>query len=300
MTVSRVRLRQTDLDLSRFIAGCWRLAGWKKSTPELAQWIESCIDLGVTTFDLADIYGSGRCETLFGQALDAKTRQRIQIITKCGICLTNAAHAENRVKHYDASSAHIIRSVEQSLRVLLTDHVDLLLLHRPDPLLDADEVAEAFDRLHVSGKVRCFGVSNFTPPQLELLASAVRTPLVTNQIEIHVGHLAPLSDGSLDQLQRLGMPALAWSPLAGGAVSTSDDTRWQRIQRALDQTAARLSATREQVALAWLLKHPAGVLPILGTGKIERLQSQILAEKISLDRQDWFEILEASRGEPVP
>lgn len=190
--------------------------------------------------------------------------------------------------------------MEQSLLALGTDHLDLVLLHRPDPLLYAEEVADAFHRLATSGKVRYFGVSNFTPRQLELLATAVTRPLVTNQIQVSLGYLEPLDDGTLDQLQRMGMQPMAWSPLAGGAIATAPEPRWQRIQHALDKLAARLSATRDQVALAWLLRHPAGILPILGTGNLDRMQSQILAQNIELDRQDWFELLEASRGEPVP
>jgi predicted oxidoreductase len=300
MKVSRVRLKLTDLDLSRFIAGCWRLTKWNKTKEQLSRWIWSCVDLGITTFDLADIYGGGQCEPAFGEALDPTSRKQLQLITKCGIRPLGDATPHTRVKHYDTSIAHITASVDHSLRALRTDYLDLLLLHRPDPLLNAEEVAEAFQRLGKAGKVRAFGVSNFAPTQVELLAAAVSQPLVTNQIELHLGHLAPLYDGSLDQLQRLGMPAIAWSPLGGGAVATSTEPGWQRIQRALDAQAARLSATRDQVALAWLLRHPTSILPILGTGNIERMQSQILAERITLDRQDWFELLEASRGEPVP
>ena len=300
MTVARVRFKRTDLELSQFIAGCWRLLQWNRTREELDTWIRSCINLGVTSFDLADVYGDGQCEGLFGQALDPRLRDQIQLVTKCGICPPNAAHPEIRVKHYDTSAQHIVASVEKSLQALGTDRLDLVLLHRPDPLLHAEEVADAFHRLATSGKVLFFGVSNFTPRQLELLATSASRPLVTNQIQVSLGHLDPLYDGTLDQLQRLEMQPMAWSPLAGGAIAASREPRWQRIQQALDRLAESRSATREQIALAWLLRHPSGILPILGTGNLERLQSQIQAGQIELDRQDWFELLEASTGIPVP
>jgi predicted oxidoreductase len=300
MTVSQSRFRNTDLSLSRFIAGCWRLTNWNKTTVELDRWIRSCVDLGVTTFDLADIYGRGQCHAAFGQAFDPKIRGEVQLISKCGICPPGGVDPVTRIKHYNTSGAYVVARVEDSLRALRTDRLDLLLLHRPDPLLDVGEVASAFQLLESSGKVRYFGVSNFMPSQVELLACGVAQPLVANQIQIHLGHLDPLFDGSLDQLQRLGMLPMAWSPLGGGAVFSGTGATWQRIQRALDGVATRLSSTREQVALAWLLRHPARILPILGTGNVERMRSQAAAERLVLDREDWFELLEAARGEPVP
>ena len=299
MTVARVRFKRTDLELSQFIAGCWRLMQWNRSREELDTWIRTCISFGVTSFDLADVYGDGQCEGLFGQALDHKLRDQIQLVTKCGICPPNV-NPEFRVKHYDTSAQHIIASVEKSLEALGTDRLDLVLLHRPDPLLHAEEVADAFHRLATSGKVRFFGVSNFTPRQVELLATSASRPLVTNQIQVSLGHLDPLYDGTLDQLQRLDMQPMAWSPLGGGAIAASREPRWQRIHQALDKLAISRSATREQMALAWLLRHPSGILPILGTGNLERMQSQVQAGQIELDRQDWFELLEASTGSPVP
>jgi len=256
--------------------------------------------LGVTTFDHADVYGGGQAEVAFGQVFDPKLRSRIQLISKCGIRPPQQSQPDIRIKHYDTSARHIVASVERSLGALNTDHLDVLLLHRPDPLLSANEVADAFHKLSTAGKVRHFGVSNFTPCQLELVSTAVGRPLVTNQIEFNLGHMNPLYDGTLDQAQRLGLFPMAWSPLAGGALSTSNEGRWQRIQGALDSLAQRHSATREQIAVAWLLRHPSGVLPVLGTGNIDRMAILTKAEQINLERQDWFELLEASAGQAVP
>jgi predicted oxidoreductase len=300
MTVSRVRFKRTDLELSLFVAGCWRLTHWQKSRAELDKWIKSCVNLGVTSFDLADVYGGGTCESIFGQAFDPKLRDRVQLITKCGIRPPSERHPGVRVKHYDTSCQHIIASVENSLSALGTDHLDVLLLHRPDPLMCAEEIADAFHKLTTSGKVLYFGVSNFKPRQLDLLASSVNFPLVTNQVQVSLCHTNSLFDGTLDQSQRLGMQPMAWSPLGGGVICTDQDASWQRLRVTLDAVAERLGATREQVALAWLVRHPSGILPILGTGNLDRTKAQIEAERVTLDRQDWFELLEAAMGQPVP
>jgi len=194
-----------------------------------------------------------------------------------------------------------VASAEGSLRALRTNYLDLLLIHRPDPLLDADEVSAAFESLHRTGKVLHFGVSNFMPWQFDLLADRLGFPLVTNQIELSVGHLEPLHDGTVDQCQRLRIPPMAWSPLGGGALLRHEDARWQRVRNALARVGSRYGgASLEQVAIAWLLRHPAGVIPVLGTGRIERLRALAGAEAIELDRQDWFEIWEASAGHEVP
>ena len=300
MTVSRVRLPGGDLELSRIVAGCWRLLDWNASRAELDRWIRGSLDLGITTFDHADIYGGHGCEAAFGAAIDPGLRDRIEIVTKCGIAMRCEARPQYRVNHYDTSAAHVVDSVESSLRALRTDRIDVLLIHRPDPLLDADEVARAFGELRRAGKVRTFGVSNFLPWQLDLLQARLDAPLVTNQIELHVGRLEPLHDGTLDQCQRLRVPPMAWSPLAGGALVTSSEDRWQRIRAVLGRIAAARGASPEQVAIAWILRHPARVIPVLGTGQLARLRDLAEAEQIDLDRQEWFEIWEASAGQEVP
>ncbi len=301
LVVSRTSIKSTGLELSRLVAGCWRLVAWNKSRSEIDAWIRGCLELGVDTFDHADIYGGYACEEAFGEALEPSLRRHLKLITKCGISFVSPARPGCRVHHYDTSREHIIASVEASLRALHTDHVDLLLIHRPDPLLHADEVSVAFEALYRAGKVHHFGVSNFLPWQLELLADRLAVPLVTNQVELHVGHLEPLHDGTLDQCQRLRIPPMAWSPLAGGALLTSEEPRWQRLRGALSRVGSRHGdVSLEQVAIAWLLRHPAGIVPVLGTGRLERLRALCEAEQIQLDRQDWFEIWEASAGHEVP
>jgi predicted oxidoreductase len=300
MPISRLRLRGTDLELSRLVAGVWRLREWGKSPEELRRYVEGCVELGITSFDHADLYGGYYCEAAFGEAVDAGLRNRIELVTKCGIRMIHPARPEHRVKHYDTSRAHIERSVENSLKNLRTDRIDLLLIHRPDPALDADEVAEAFHALRASGKVRHFGVSNFPSWDIELLESRLELPLVTNQLELHVGRLDSFSDGTLAQAQRLRMPPMAWSPLAGGALVTSAEPRWQRIREALTQIGRAHHASVEQVALAWLLAHPSKPIPVVGTGRMDRIQELARAEGLELDRQSWFAIWEASAGQPVP
>lgn len=300
--MSRIQLTDTGPTFSRTVAGVMRLREWDMDTDAIRNFIHQCLDLGITTFDHADIYGSYTCETLFGQALadEPALRSRIELVTKCGIQLVSPNRPETYVHHYDTSRAHIIASAERSLRNLRTDYLDLLLIHRPDPLLDADEVAGALTELRTAGKVLHVGVSNFMPWQFHLLQSRLDFPLVTNQIELSVLYLAPLHDGTLDQLQRLRVPPMAWSPVAGGRLFAAGDERAARVRAALDTVGREVGASVDQVALAWLLRHPARVLPVMGTGKIERLREAVAAESLVLDRQQWFMIWEASAGHEVP
>ncbi len=300
--MSRIQLTDTGPTFSRTVAGVMRLREWEMDTEAVRNFIHQCLDLGITTFDHADIYGSYTCETLFGQALaeEPALRSRIELVTKCGIQLVSPNRPDTYVHHYDTSRAHIIASAERSLRNLRTDYLDLLLIHRPDPLMDADEVATALTELRAAGKARYVGVSNFMPWQFHLLQSRLDFPLVTNQIELSVLYLTPLHDGTLDQLQRLRVPPMVWSPVAGGRLFTAGDERAARVRAALEAVGRALGASVDQVALAWLLRHPARVLPVMGTGKIERLREAVAAENIVLDRQQWFAIWEASAGQEVP
>jgi len=285
---------------SRLILGIWRVGEWDLSPSGLANLIEGCLDLGIDTFDLADIYHSYQCESLFGAALAASPslKSRIQVISKCGICLVTPNRPSHRVQHYDTSRAHIVASAEQSLGALGLERLDLLLIHRPDPLMDADEVAEAFTQLRRDGKVAAFGVSNFLPRQFDLLQSRLDLPLVTNQVEVSLLQPKTLYDGTLDQAQERRFQPQAWSPLGGGRLSR------EPIDSPLGRTLARLgqerNATPEQLAIAWLLRHPAGIQPILGSGKLERIRLMAEAQEITLDRQTWFELLEAATGQKVP
>lgn len=301
--MTRIQLTDGGPTFSRLVAGVWRLREWGMDSRALLDFIHGCLDLGVTTFDNADIYGGYTCEALFGAALAAEPslRGRIELVTKCGIQLVSDNRPANRVHHYDTGRDHLVAAAENSLRQLHTDTLDLLLIHRPDPLMDADEVAEAFGALRAAGKVRHFGVSNFMPWQFHLLQSRLDFPLVTNQIELSVLHLDPLHDGTLDQAQRLRTPPMAWSPLAGGRLFDPRDERAARVRAALEAVGQEVGgAGADQVALAWLLRHPARILPVLGTGKLERVRAAAAAEAIALDRQQWFAIWEASAGREVP
>ncbi|MCW5863733.1 MAG: aldo/keto reductase [Anaerolineae bacterium] len=303
MAVSRIQMTDAGPALSRLVAGVWRLGDWGMDTGALLGFIHGCLDLGITTFDNADIYGGYTCEERFGAALAAEPglRDRLELVTKCGIQLVSGNRPGNRVHHYDTSRAAIAGAAENALRHFHTDRLDLLLIHRPDPLLDADEVAEAFAALRAAGKALAFGVSNFMPWQFDLLQARLDFPLVTNQIELSVLALDPLHDGTLDQAQRLRVPPMAWSPLVGGRLFNPGDERTGRVRWALERVGQELGgAGVDQVALAWLLRHPARVLPVLGTGRLERVRAAAAAEALALDRQQWFAIWEASAGREVP
>ncbi len=285
---------------SRLILGLWRIGQWGLSLGQVADLVGACLDLGIDTFDVADIYFDYQCESLFGAALrtNPALKSRIKLISKCGIALVTPARPAHRVKHYNTSREHIIASAENSLACLGVEKLDLLLIHRPDPLMNADEIADAFGRLKRAGKVEGFGVSNFLPHQFDLLQSRLDEPLRTNQIEASLSHLDSLFDGTLDQCQRLGVTPQAWSPLAGGALSQQHEGT--SLGHTLSRLAHELGATREQLAIAWLLRHPAHIYPVLGSGKLSHIRKLVDAQNIVLDRQLWFELLEAAKGSPVP
>ncbi len=297
--VQRITLAPQGPEFSRFVMGYWRLMDWNMSPLQLASFIEEHLDLGITTVDHADIYGGYKCEAAFGEALRLAPalRQRMEIVTKCGIATT--AKPEHALGHYITDSAHIIKSAEQSLVNLATDRLDLLLIHRPDPLMDADEVAEAFLNLHQSGKVRHFGVSNFTPAQFALLQSRLPFTLATNQVEISPVHQPLLLDGTLDQLQQLRIRPMAWSCLGGGRLFNDDE--FQPLRDELETVARELNAESiEQVVYAWILRLPSQPLPIIGSGKIERVRAALAAEELQMTRQQWFRIRKAALGYDVP
>ncbi len=286
--------------MSRIVAGAWRMGDWQWTPQQRLTWIEQCLELGVTTFDHADIYGGYTVERLFGEALALAPglRARMQLVTKCGICLVTDTRPQHRIKHYDTSAAHIIGSVENSLRMLRTEQLDLVLIHRPDALMDADAIAGAFTHLHADGKVLHFGVSNFTPSQFELVHS--RYPLITNQVELHPLHLAPLHDGTLDQAQRLRLQPMIWSPLAGGRLMTGAGERELRVRAALSEVGARHGVSAATVAFAWLLRHPSRPVPVAGSRRIEAMQEAVAAQKVRLDAEDWTAIWQAGSGHEVP
>lgn len=289
--------------VSRVACGLWRLADDRPGRERVVERIETCLELGITTFDHADIYGDYACETLFGDALaamPAATRDGIELVSKCGIKPRSAKHPERLLDHYDTGRRHIVEAAERSLRNLRTDHLDLLLIHRPDPLMDADEVAAAFSELRQAGKVLHCGVSNFLPAQFDLLASRLEAPLVTNQVEMSVLCLDAWTDGVVDHCQRLHLAPMAWSPLAGGRLFGGADERAARVLGTLCDIGEELRAGPDQVALAWLLSHPAGIVPVVGSGRLERLRAAAAATALELDRQQWFRVWTASTGVDVP
>lgn len=302
MTCSRISPGVApSLGLSRLVAGCWRLRAWNRTCSELERWIRGCIDLGVTTFDHAEVYGDYTAQESFGAALQPSWRSEVQLVTKCGVALPSTNRPDYRIRHYDASAEQLTSAVESSLRALRTDYIDLLLLHRPDWLMNPDEIAHSVGGLIRSGKILHFGISNFATHQLELLESRLEYPLVANQFQFSAGHLQPLHDGTLDQCQKRRMLPMAWSPLAGGQLLTATGEFAEKLRSVLVDIGTRQGGFRpEQIAIAWLLRHPAGVVPVLGTGNLEHLEALCAAEQISLDRQDWYEIWEASSGERLP
>ena len=264
----------------------------------MARFVESGLDVGVTTLDTAAIYGGGRSETLLGEALALRPglRDRVDIVTKCGIGTFGTSFP-----HYDAGRSAILESVDESLRRLRTDRVDVLLIHRPSPLLDADEVAATFEELRDAGKVLHFGVSNFTPSQFELLGSRLDFPLVTNEVQFSALHLDTYDDGTLDQCQRLRVSPMAWAPLGRGRLFRGDSEQILGVRAELAAVGAELDgASVDRVALAWVMRHPANVVPILGTGKVERVCAAAEAAQLNLTREQWLRVWVASTGHPLP
>lgn len=286
-----------SLKVSRLVQGLMRLPSWNLNKNELLSHIDKLIELGITTFDNADIYGDYTCEDRFGEiiALKPQIRSQIQIITKCGIKLLSKKYPERYIKHYDTTKEHIINSVNQSLKKMNTDYLDLLLLHRPDPLIDSIEVSEAFNYLYESGKVLNFGVSNYKPHSFKLIKKYVKQPLVTNQIEISPLNITSFFDGTIELCQELNIPPMAWGPLAGGAIFASN-----KVNDALKTIAKNRNIdTIDTIAYAFLLTHPANIIPILGTGNLSRVENALKALDIKLTRQEWFLIFSSALGRDV-
>ncbi len=285
--------------LSPIVAGLWRSAEWHQTTAERTHWIEQALELGITSFDHADIYGHGRAEELFGDALRVVPglRNRLQLVTKCGIRLPSAAE-QVHVKHYDTSPAYVRRRVEASLRHFGTDHLDRVLIHRPDVLMDAAELAETFAALTREGKVLQWGASNHSTAAFALLHA--RYPLVTNQVEWSPLALSALHDGTLDQAQLLGLRPMIWSPLAGGRLLRGEDEMAQRVRAAMQPVADRWGVSLPTLAYAWILRHPSRPHPITGSGRIEGLREAVAALDVRLDAEDWYTIWTAAAGRPVP
>jgi predicted oxidoreductase len=296
--MERIELAQ-GLSFSQLVYGMWRLADDSDtSVKHVDAKINAALDQGITTFDQADIYGGYTAEAVMGAAMKANPslRQRMEIVSKCDIVIDAGRHSGARVKHYNTTAAHINASVDASLSEMGIDEIDALLVHRPDPFMDHHETGAALDALVDAGKVRAVGVSNFRPWDWNLLQSAMRHPLVTNQIELSLKHIAPFTNGDLAFHQQHGHVVMAWSPLGGGDLMTASNELTHR----LDSIAKQSGVDRAAVATAFLLAHPAKITPVLGTNNLERISSISAAETVQLDRQDWFYLYEAALGSEVP
>ena len=296
--MERIELAQ-GLSFSQLVYGMWRLADDSDtSVKHVDAKINAALDQGITTFDQADIYGGYTAEAVMGAAMKANPslRQRMEIVSKCDIVIDAGRHSGARVKHYNTTAAHINASVDASLSEMGIDEIDVLLVHRPDPFMDHHETGAALDALVDAGKVRAVGVSNFRPWDWNLLQSAMRHPLVTNQIELSLKRIAPFTNGDLAFHQQHGHVVMAWSPLGGGDLMTASNELTHR----LDSIAKRSGVDRAAVATAFLLAHPAKITPVLGTNNLDRISSISAAETVQLDRQDWFYLYEAALGSEVP
>ena len=296
--MERIELAQ-GLAFSRLVYGMWRLADDSDtSVKHVDAKINAALNQGITTFDQADIYGGYTAEAVMGTALKANPslRQQMEIVSKCDIVIDAGRHSGARVKHYDTTAEHINASVDASLSAMGIEEIDVLLIHRPDPLMDHHVTGAALDALVDAGKVRALGVSNFRPWDWNLLQSAMRHPLVANQIELSLKAISAFTNGDLAFHQQHDHLVMAWSPLGGGDLMTASGTLSQR----LDAIAGRHSVDRAAVATAFLLAHPAKITPVLGTNNLERIAAICDAEQVSLDRQDWFWLYEAALGHEVP
>jgi predicted oxidoreductase len=302
-----ITLGNSDLESSRLVYGCMRIAGdgSKDDREKGKRAVHAAIEAGYTQFDQADIYSSGRCEELLGEVLreSPEIRKQLIITTKCGIRLAGDP-SDTSPGRYDFSAAHITNSVEGSLRRLGVERIDLLLLHRPDYLGRPEEVALTLEALKNSGAVANFGVSNFSASQVELLQSVFDEPLLVNQVQINIHEISALTDGTLDQCLRLGLTPQAWCPIAGvaypawGNTFSEDDER--RIREEIERQCEIYGVEDWIIALAWLLKHPAGISPIIGSTTPARIEAAKQALDIDYDREDWYRLLEARNGHPVP
>ena len=289
----------SKIPFSKIIAGTMTWGVWGKNcnSEQMIALMNTCLENGISTFDHADIYGGYTTEAAFGKAFGESqiNRKDIQLISKCGIQMMSE-NRNNSIKHYSYSKEYIIASAEQSLKHLQTDYLDLLLLHRPSPLMQVDEIAEAVEKLKIEGKILDFGVSNFTPSQSNLIE--IKTKINFNQIEFSITHLEPMLDGSLDHMQTNRITPMCWSPL--GSVFRKDNEQSQRIKKVSNELASKYSVSDDIILLAWILKHPSGILPVCGTSDQNRLAHLMEATTIEIELQDWFSLWTASTGNDVP
>lgn len=294
----RIKMSE-DMMFSRIVLGFWRMDEWNLSTEELIKFLEECMDIGITTMDHADIYGNYTFEELFGKALELRPdlRKKMEIVTKCTIVYPSAAA---RVKYYDSSEKYIVSQVEKSLKNMRTDYLDTLLLHRPDPFMNPEEVSKAFDKLYKDGKVRSFGVSNYLPHEYKMLKSYLNVPLITNQVELSCLHMENLENGTIPLCLEERIHPMIWSPLAGGKIFTGNGEKEVRLRETLEIIREETGADSiDVIAFSWLLSHPAKVLPITGSGEMKYVRKPVEAQKYTLTPEQWFMIWTAVKGHKV-
>ena len=301
--ISRNKISPSGPELSQLVYGTWRMLDDGSSIQGINRRLQRCVEQGITTVDTAEIYGLYRVEAALGQALALTPglRDKLEIVTKAGIYVPNALHPGRKVGFYDVSAAQLHKSVEESLRLIGTDHLELFLVHRPDWLTAIDDTASGLNQLIRAGKIRSAGVSNYSATQFDALNSRLEQPLATNQLEFHLLNMNSITDGTFDQCQRQRFQPMAWSPLAGGRLFDQTNTAAVRLTAAAAGMSAKYNgATLEQLAYAWILAHPSRPIPVIGTNKIERIESAAKAADIILDREDWYALWVAANGYNIP
>ena len=300
--MQKIYLSDSGPKVSPAVYGFWR---WEDTSASGAAAMEKlinlCLELGINTFDHADIYGGYQCEELFGNVMKQKSfkREDVVLFSKCGVNLPHPARPDIRVKYFDTSATHILKSVDSSLQKLRTDYIDIFLLDQLDPLSDLEETALALERLRTSGKIRNIGVANFSVFQHQLLASYLRVPIVTNHIDLNLLNTTALDNGQIDYIKQRYMRPIAAAPLAGGRIENGTDPVALRVNYKLDEIGKKYGANLESIAVAWLIK--LGALPLIGTLKEQRIRNIVKAFDIQLDRQDWYDLYITSKGEePAP
>mgnify|MGYP005760899229 FL=1 len=289
------------LELSQVVMGCMRIADAGITEQELLTLVETCLDMGVTSIDHAPVYGGYTCEKIFGDAVLRKRpelREKMQLITKAGIVCPG--HYGNKTIYYDSTREEILREMDESLEKLGTDHVDLLLIHRPDPLADPAETADALETVVKQGKALHVGVSNFMPSQMTMLQSYLNIPLVTNQVELSVKNTENFFNGVVDDAFTRRIPLMAWSPLGGGDVFRSQEEKYVRLRGVLTEIAKGHETSMDAVMYAWLFMHPVRIAALTGTMNADRIKAAAEAADLKLSYDEWYQILEASRGFSVP
>lgn len=289
-----------EVTLSRIIQGLWRLKSWKMTPEALLEFVHQCIDLGVTSFDTAEIYGNYEAEAMFGEALklEPELRSKIEIITKTGINMKSDKRPYS-IGHYDTTYDKVVASCKKSIDLMHCEYLDVFLIHREDPLINHKEVARALNDLKAMGLIKSFGVSNFDPFKFDALHKATGGQLVTNQIEVSPLCFEHFNNGNMDYLQSVDVPPMIWSPLAGGQIFTGKDERSANVRKVLEELSKDYGVETDVLVYAWLLKHPVKMMPICGSGKIERVKNAVKALDVELKHEDWYKIYVASKDQEL-